>query len=77
MDRLSADTDPDPHEKAQRIAAFETEFLGAFPEACEADDALAASTGHPVLAEGSRWRDLARETGAPEAAKTATPESGP
>ena len=71
MDRLSADTNPDPHAKALRIAALETDFLATFPEACEADDALAAATGHPVLAEGSRWRDLARESGAPEAARKA------
>jgi len=71
MDRLSADTNPDPHAKAERIAALETEFLAAFPEACEADDALATSTGHPVLAEGSRWGDLARESGAPDAARKA------
>jgi len=71
MDRLSADTHPDPHAKAAKIAGLESDFLAAFPDACEVDQVLAASTGHPVLAEGSRWRDLVRSAGAPQAADKA------
>ena len=71
MERLEADTDPDPHAKAKRLADLEGDFLAAFPDACKADPALAASAGHPVLAEGSHWRDLARDSGAPDAAREA------
>ena len=71
MERLEADTDPDPHAKAERLAALEADYLDAYPDMCRADPALAASTGHPVLAEGSHWRDLARISGAPEAAREA------
>ncbi|MEM8885193.1 MAG: ion transporter [Planctomycetota bacterium] len=71
LERIEADTDPDPHAKAARLATLEQEMLEAIPDACREDPALAASVGHPVLAEGSRWRDLAREAGAPQAAAQA------
>ncbi|MHC4953023.1 MAG: hypothetical protein ACYTGZ_03975 [Planctomycetota bacterium] len=71
MDRLDGDTDPDPHAIAGRLAAFESDLLAVFSDACDVDESLAASTGHPVLAEGSRWRDLAVEASAPNAAKGA------
>jgi hypothetical protein len=62
MDRLVADTDPDPFAKADKLSDLERDFLGGFADAAK---------GHPVLAEGSRWRDLAREAGAPEGAQAA------
>ena len=71
MERLEADTDPDPHAKAERLVGLEADYLDAYPDMCRADPALAASRGHPVLAEGSHWRDLARISGAPEAAREA------
>jgi len=62
MDRLAADTDPDPHVQSERLASFERDFLSQFAD---------GSFGHPVLAEGSRWRDLARDSGAPGGAVAA------
>ncbi|MHC4451720.1 MAG: ion transporter [Planctomycetota bacterium] len=62
MDRLAADTDPDPHAKSRKLAELERDYLTGCAD---------GSRGHPVLAEGSRWRDLARESGAPDGAQAA------
>ncbi|MHC4932435.1 MAG: ion transporter, partial [Planctomycetota bacterium] len=71
MERLAGDSAPDPLEKAGRLSAFEVDFLEDLPRIAEVDEDLAEQTGHPVLGDGSAWRDLAAEAAAPEAARAA------
>ncbi|MHC4490769.1 MAG: hypothetical protein ACYTDU_04005, partial [Planctomycetota bacterium] len=71
LERELGAPDPDSRAEATRLGALEKELLEAVAELAALDTDLADDRGHPVLADCSRWRDLAEESGAPEAAAEA------
>ncbi|MHC4135367.1 MAG: hypothetical protein ACYS0K_10305 [Planctomycetota bacterium] len=71
LERELGAPDPDSRAEATRLGALEKELLETVAELAALDTDLADDRGHPVLADCSRWRDLAEESGAPEAAAEA------
>ncbi|MHC4972831.1 MAG: hypothetical protein ACYTG3_10915 [Planctomycetota bacterium] len=71
LERELGAPDPDSRAEAARLAALEKELLETVAELTALDTDLADDRGHPVLADCSRWRDLAEESGAPSAAAEA------
>lgn len=71
LERELGAPDPDSGAEAARLARLEKELLETVAEFTALDPGLARDRGHPVLADCSRWRDLAKASGAPDAAAEA------
>jgi len=69
VEDLAGQSEPDPLAEAERLADVEHELLALLSTLAETE--FADDLGHPVLAESSRWRDLATEVGTGEAAAAA------